>query len=171
MSSKTAEHPPGVPAIWPASRSWSITGRLTLLYTVSTGGMLVLSTGFLYWVLASNPAWEGHQFLADKIHVLRGVLREHPDDRDALEEEVLSEVAAHQYTRYYIRLLHAGGWTLLETPGMAAGLPVGVFPVPTGAQESPGDGMPWRSLTARRTISSLPGQRLVRPAKPNGSCS
>jgi two-component system heavy metal sensor histidine kinase CusS len=49
--------------------------------------MLILSTVFLYWVLASNLAREGHQFLADKIHVLRGILRDRPADRDALEEE------------------------------------------------------------------------------------
>lgn len=111
--------------------------------------MLVLSTGFLYWVLASNLAWEGHQFLADKTHVLRSILREHPHDRDALEEEVQSEVAAHQYIRYYIRILHDGGWTLLETPGMADVLPPGVFPAPTRAQERPGDGMSWRSPDGR----------------------
>src|ERR671931_2118767 len=105
MSSKIAESSPGGQATAPASGAWSITARLTLLYTVSTGGMLLLSTMFLYWVLASNLAWEGHQFLADKTHVLRGILRDHPNDRDALEEEVLSEVAAHQYTRYYIRIL------------------------------------------------------------------
>jgi two-component system heavy metal sensor histidine kinase CusS len=145
MSSKPAEPSLGAQAPWPASGSWSITARLTLLYTVSTGGMLLLSTVFLYWVLASNLAWEGHQFLADKTHVLRGILRDHPDDRDALEEEVFSEVAAHQYTRYYIRILHTDGWTLLETPGMAAVLPAAVFPAPTGVQERPGDGLSWRS--------------------------
>src|SRR5215510_4896772 len=145
MPSKTADPAPGVQAPWPASGSWSITARLTLLYTVSTGGMLLLSTVFLYWVLASNLAWEGHQFLADKTHVLRGIFRDHPNDRDALEEEVLSEVAAHQYTRYYIRILYADGSTVLETPGMAAVLPAAMFPAPTGAQEHLGDGIAWHA--------------------------
>ncbi len=84
MSSKTAEPSPGVQAPWSTSGSWSITARLTLLYTASTIGMLLLSTMFLYWVLASNLAWEGHQFLADKTHVLHGILRDHPHDRDSL---------------------------------------------------------------------------------------
>jgi two-component system, OmpR family, heavy metal sensor histidine kinase CusS len=149
MSSKRGEHiaetqatssPPGV---------WSITGRLTVLYTVSAGGMLLLSTMFLYWVLASNLASESHQFLVDKMHVLRGILRDHPHDQDALEEEVQSEVAAYQYTKYYVRVLGTGGGTLLETAGMADVLPAAVFPTPTGAHERPGDGMPWRSPDGR----------------------
>ncbi len=120
-----------------------------MLYTVSAGGLLLLATMFLYWVLASNLTREDHQFLADKVHVLRGILRDHPQDRDALEEEVQLEVAAHQYTTYYIRILYEGGSTLLETPGMADVLPAAVFPVPTGARARPGDGTQWRSHDGR----------------------
>src|SRR5437660_972647 len=149
MSSKSAESTTETRATWPFSRSWSITGRLTVLYTVSAGGLLLLSTVFLYWVLASNLTREDHQFLADKVHVLRGILRDHPHDRGALEEEVQLEVAAHQYTKYYVRILYAGGSTLLETPGMADVLPAAVFPVPTGARASPGDGTQWRSHDGR----------------------
>ena len=149
MSSKSAEHATGARTTGPRPGVWSITGRLTVLFTVSAGGMLILSTGFLYWVLAINLAWEGHQFLADKMHVLRGILRDHPHDRDALEEEVQSEVAAHQYTKYYMRILDATGGTLLETPGMAEVLPAAVFPAPTGAREGPGDGTHWRSPDGR----------------------
>src|SRR6266446_5532697 len=78
MSSKSAESTTETRATWPFSRSWSITGRLTVLYTVSAGGLLLLATMFLYWVLASNLTREDHQFLADKVHVLRGILRDHP---------------------------------------------------------------------------------------------
>jgi two-component system heavy metal sensor histidine kinase CusS len=145
MSSKSAEPTTGTRAIGRAPGVWSIAGRLTVLYTVSAGGMLILSSVLLYWVLASNLAWEGHQFLVDKMHVLRGIVRDHPHERDALEEEAQTEVAAYQYTKYYIRALDAAGGTLLETPGMAEVLPVAVFPAPTGAHEGPGDGRHWRS--------------------------
>src|SRR5712692_1807578 len=118
MSSKSAEHTTERRTAGPPAHVWSITGRLTLLYTASAGGMLILATVFLYWVLASNLAREGHQFLADKMHVLRSILRDHPHDRDALEEEVQSEVVAYQYIKYYVRVLDAGSSTLLETPGM-----------------------------------------------------
>ncbi len=149
MSSKHAEPTAARRTAGPPARVWSITGRLTVLYTVSAGGMLILSSVFLYWVLANNLTREGHQFLADKMYVLRGILRDHPHERDALEEEVQSEVAAHQYTKYYVRVLEAGGETLLETPGMVDVLPAAVFPTPTRAREHLEDGRHWRSQDGR----------------------
>ena len=149
MSSKRTEHRTTRGKAAPPPRVWSITGRLTVLYTVSAGGMLILSSVLLYWVLASNLTREGHEFLADKIHVVRSLLRDHPLDRDALAEEVQSEVMAHQYTKYYMRILDVEDGRLLETPGMAALLPTAVFPAATGARESLGDGLPWRSQDGR----------------------
>jgi two-component system heavy metal sensor histidine kinase CusS len=111
--------------------------------------MLLLSNVLLYWVLASNLTREDHEFLADKIHVVRSILRDHPEDRDALAEEVQAEVTAHQYTTYYVRVLNAEDGTLLETPGMAALLPTVVFPAPPGARESLGEGLHWRSQDGR----------------------
>jgi two-component system heavy metal sensor histidine kinase CusS len=145
MSSKRVEQTPEQSTAGPPPRVWSITGRLTLLYTVSAGGVLILASVFLYWVLASNLARESHQFLADKMHVLRGILRDHPDDRDALAEEVQAEVAAYQYIKYYVRVLGAESATLLETPGMVDVLPATVFPAPTGARADPGDGTSWHA--------------------------
>ena len=100
MSSKDAERPTGTRAARPTPGVWSITGRLTILYTVSAGGMLLLSSVFLYWVLASNLAWESQQFLEDKIHVVHSILRDRPYDQDLLKSEVQTEVDAHKYTKY-----------------------------------------------------------------------
>jgi two-component system heavy metal sensor histidine kinase CusS len=122
---------------------------LTVLYTASTGGMLILSAVCLYWVLASNLARESQQFLEDKIHVVRSILRDHPYDRDELEDEVQLEVVAHKYTKYYVRILDAGGWTLLETPGMVDVLPATEFPASPGTEVSLGDGTQWRSPDGR----------------------
>src|SRR5208282_506118 len=58
-------------------------------------------------------------FLADKVHVLRTMLRERPDDWDALREEVELESAARRYEQFYIRLLDERSKPLLMTPGMA----------------------------------------------------
>ncbi len=149
MSSKIAKHILGARPACTLPGSWSITGRLTFLYTVSTCGMLVLSTVFLYWVLASSLIQEGVQFLADTTHVLRGIVRDHPNDLEALEEEVQSEVAARQYTKYYVRVLDEQGETLLETLRMADLLPPVVFPTPTGVLESPGEGVKWRAGNGR----------------------
>ena len=61
-------------------------------------------------------------FLADKINVLRTMLRERPADREALEEEVELETAARQYEQFYIRLLDEHDAPVLMTPGMATDL-------------------------------------------------
>jgi two-component system heavy metal sensor histidine kinase CusS len=58
-------------------------------------------------------------FLADKLNVLRTMLRERPDDHDALEEEIELESAARRYQQFYIRLLDQNGTPILTTPGMA----------------------------------------------------
>ena len=58
-------------------------------------------------------------FLADKVNVLRTMLRERPDDWDALREEIELESAARRYQQFYIRLLDERNSPLLTTPGMA----------------------------------------------------
>ena len=149
MSSQSAAHPIETKAAQSMPGVWSITGRLTVLYTASAGGMLILSAVCLYWVLASNLARESQQFLEDKIHVVRSILRDHPYDRDELEDEVQSEVVAHKYTKYYVRVLDAAGVTLLETPGMTDVLPATVFPASARASASLSDGTQWRAPDGR----------------------
>jgi two-component system heavy metal sensor histidine kinase CusS len=116
---------------------------------LSTCGILVLATVFLYWVLVQSLDGEGVQFGADMIHVLRGILRAHPSDLTALEEEVQAEVAARQYIKYYVRVLNAQRETLLETLHMGGRLPPHVFPSPIGPQEQPLDGLKWRAGQGR----------------------
>src|SRR5215831_9337291 len=135
--------------VCPRPDTWSITWRLTWLYMVSACGMLVLATVFLYWVLASSLAQEGMQFLADTIRVLRGIIRDHPNDLGALEDEVQSEVAARQYTKYYVRVLDAQEGTLLETLHMDDLLPPTVFSVTTGVLENLEEGVKWRAGDGR----------------------
>jgi len=46
------------------------------------------------------------------------MLRERPDDEDALREEIELESAARRYQQFYIRLLDEHGTPILTTPGM-----------------------------------------------------
>jgi len=73
----------------------------------------------LYLVLVRELDNSTDFFLADKVHVLRTMLRERPADEDALREEVELESAARQYEQFYIRLLDDRNTQLLITPGMA----------------------------------------------------
>jgi two-component system, OmpR family, heavy metal sensor histidine kinase CusS len=92
--------------------------RLSAAY--SLGGLLLvlLATAGLYVVLRAELDKSTDQFLADKLQVLRTMLRERPDDEDGLREEIELESAARRYQRFYIRLLDEHGLPILTTPGM-----------------------------------------------------
>jgi two-component system heavy metal sensor histidine kinase CusS len=70
-------------------------------------------------VLITNLDRSTNLFLADKVNVLQTMLRERPNDGDALREEIELESAARRYERFYIRLLDDRGNPLMSTPGMA----------------------------------------------------
>ncbi len=120
----------------------SITGRLALLYALSAFGMLLLSTVFLYWVLASDLERNNNELLADEVRILRLILQEHPDDPEALEQEVKLEGADSQFTA---RILDEGSHTLIETPGMNGIITPPLFPNPIGVTEEPREGVRWKS--------------------------
>jgi two-component system heavy metal sensor histidine kinase CusS len=86
-----------------------------------------LATASLYLVLVSELDRSTDLFLADKVNVLRTMLRERPNDVDALREEVELESAARRYEQFYIRLLDQRGNQLMATPGMAEQLDIPQF--------------------------------------------
>ncbi|MBI3811544.1 MAG: heavy metal sensor histidine kinase [Nitrospirae bacterium] len=167
MFLKTAEETKDRRPAWTRPGGWSITGRLTVLYTLSTVGMFLVATGLLYWVLVSDLEKADKQFLNDKIRVLRAILREHPDKAEGLEEEVSSAGA------YDVRVLDQEKRVLIETPGMVYILPVPLFPAPIGPNEMPVAGVKWKSSRGRsyRVVSawaevgrSIQNQRLLQVA-------
>jgi two-component system, OmpR family, heavy metal sensor histidine kinase CusS len=102
------------------SRLWgTLAFRLTAGYAVAGLFLVFFATVSLYLVLVSELDKSTDLFLADKVHVLRTMLRERPDDWDALREEVELESAARRYEQFYIRLLDERNAPLLMTPGMA----------------------------------------------------
>jgi len=82
-------------------------------------GLVVFVSACLYFVLVAELEKSTDLFLADKQHVIRTMLRERPDDWDALREEIELESAARRYQQFYIRLLDERSAPLLTTPGMA----------------------------------------------------
>ena len=102
------------------SRLWgSLSFRLTAWYALAAIALVFLATASLYLVLTTELERSTDLFLADKLHVLRTMLRDRPDDWDALREEVELETAARRYEHFYIRLLNEQNRSLLTTPGMA----------------------------------------------------
>jgi len=90
--------------------------RLTAGYALAGLGLVFLATASLYLVLRAELEKSTDLFLADKLHVVRTLLRERPEDWDALREEIELESAARRYQQFYIRLLDERGTPLLTTP-------------------------------------------------------
>jgi two-component system heavy metal sensor histidine kinase CusS len=149
----------------------SLAARLTAWYAASALTLLIAAVSFLYWALVANLDREDDEFLADKIHVLRTLLRERPAT-DFLREEVEWEPAARRYGQVYVRILDADGRPLLETPGMAEPLPPTAFPaaVPAAADpqagaevDTPGD-RSFRLIAARAVLGGGEGERILQVA-------
>jgi two-component system, OmpR family, heavy metal sensor histidine kinase CusS len=104
----------------PLPRLWgTLAFRLTAGYALAGLFLVFCATASLYFVLESELEKSTDLFLADKVHVLRTMLRERPDDWDALREEIELESAARRYEQFYIRLLDQRNTPLVVTPGMA----------------------------------------------------
>lgn len=93
--------------------------RLTAWYVLAGLGLVVFASACLYFALVAELEKSTDLFLSDKLHVIRTMLRERPDDWDALREEIQLESAARRYEQFYIRLLDERSTPLLTTPGMA----------------------------------------------------
>ncbi|MHB8347050.1 MAG: heavy metal sensor histidine kinase [Acidiferrobacterales bacterium] len=117
-------------------RSWSIAGRLTVLYTALVFVMLVLAMLFLFWSLKTNLEKEDHDSLSDEIAVLRLILKEPRGSRISLAQEVKWEQTTGRSGQFYKRVLSPGGRVIMQTADMRALLPVGVFPRPPSALQA-----------------------------------
>jgi two-component system heavy metal sensor histidine kinase CusS len=108
------------PSLPRLSRLWgTLAFRLMAGYALAGLFLVFSATACLYLVLVSELEKSTDLFLADKLHVVTTMLRERPDDWDALREEVELESAARRYDQFYIRLVDERDTTLLMTPGMA----------------------------------------------------
>lgn len=122
------------------------------------------ATAGLYLVLVKELDRSTDLFLADKLNVLRTMLRERPDDLDGLREEVELESAARQYEHFYIRLLDKQGNPLMATPGMAEQLDLARFVTQTQGSSNHAIGMtgrhgrPFRAIATRLPVGSPPAQ-------------
>jgi two-component system heavy metal sensor histidine kinase CusS len=132
----------------PVSRLWrTLAFRLAAGYTLAGLFLVFFATASLYLVLTKELEKSTDLFLADKVHVLRTMLRERPEDRDALQEEVELESAARQYEQFYIRLLDDRNTPLLTTPGMANQLDLAQLAIQT--RRHPGRTVPIRGRTGK----------------------
>jgi two-component system heavy metal sensor histidine kinase CusS len=144
-----------------ASRFWgTLAFRLTAWYVLAGVALVVFTSASLYFVLVTELKKSTDLFLADKIHVLRTMLRERPDDWDGLREEIELESAARRYQQFYIRLLDERNVPLLTTPGMAEQLDLSQLTAQTQSRPERAESMKGRNgrlffvMSATATVGS-----------------
>jgi len=116
----------------PVARLWrTLAFRLSAAYALAGLFLVFFATASLYIVLVRELEKSTDLFLADKVHVLRTLLRDRPEDADALREEIELESAARQYEQFYIRLLNGRNTPVLTTPGMTEQLDMAQLTVQT----------------------------------------
>ncbi|RSL14674.1 two-component system heavy metal sensor histidine kinase CusS [Edaphobacter aggregans] len=119
-------------------------------------------TASLYIVLRTELDRSTELFLADKLHVLRTMLRERPDDEDGLREEIELESEARRYQQFYIRLLDEHGVPIMTTPGMDEQLDLAELASRTRGRSERSiamagrHGQPLRVTSATVTVGTLP---------------
>jgi two-component system heavy metal sensor histidine kinase CusS len=136
-----------------SKRSWSMVLRLSISYAVVTIALLSLSGGILYWFLRGSLEAEARNTITDKISVMRQILRERPNDREALEEEVQWESTARRQSVYYSRLKQDVGALVIQSPGAETLIP-DLARCPPPATEN-------RPLDETREYHPIPGQTLL----------
>jgi two-component system heavy metal sensor histidine kinase CusS len=137
------------------SRFWgTLAFRLTAGYAFAGLLLLFFATASLYLVLLTELEKSTDLFLADKLHVVRTMLRERPNDLDALREEVELESAARRYEQFYIRLLDERNIPLLTTPGMAEQLDLALLATQTRSRPGRAVAMKGRHGQSLRVTSA-----------------
>jgi two-component system heavy metal sensor histidine kinase CusS len=116
--------------------------------------LVILATVSLYIVLRAELDRSTELFLADKLHVLRSMLRERPDDADGLREEIELESQARRYQQFYIRLLDEHGVPIMTTPGMAEQLDLAELASRTRGRSERSIAMPGRHGQPFRVTSA-----------------
>lgn len=136
--------------------------RLSAAYSLAGLMLVILATASLYIVLRTELDRSTELFLADKLNVLRTMLRERPGDEDALHEEIELESEARRYQQFYIRLLDEQGVPIMTTPGMAEQLDIAELARRTRGRSEHSiamagrHGQPFRVTSATVAVSTAP---------------
>lgn len=100
------------------SQAGSIRTRLTLFYSLTTFILLTVTASFLYGTTVHILYHANHQFLSHEIDILKNLLEKKPQNKLALEQEVIEvpHIETGSVYHYHIRILDAKNNILLQTP-------------------------------------------------------
>lgn len=128
----------------------SITARLTAAIALTTFCLLLLISALLYFSLQRTLDKAGHQFLLDEAATIRNILRNQPNDLDALKQEVVWNPTPNKWRNdraffYYIRILDEQGHLILASPHMTAAMQRAPFPRALDLSRTPKRLSHWKS--------------------------
>lgn len=130
-----------------ASKRWSITRRLTILYTLSALAMVLAVTSAQYVILARSIAQHELLVLVDKVRLMGRMVGKAGSDTKLIEHEVTDEGGVYHPSQQYVfffRVLDDQERIIVETPDMARLIPTTSFPA----------ALPWSEV--RHSVSSQP---------------
>jgi len=107
-------------------------------YAISAFLLLGAASAFLYSGLERSMDRENRDYLRQKMQVLGHILRQQPFNSRGVEQEVWeeAEVSGRSQFPFFLRVLDTQRQVLMESRGMAAKLPVAVFPSSESAESS-----------------------------------
>ncbi len=105
----------------------SITGRLAFLYTLSAIVTLAIGAGYVSWSLRSAIFKAQNDFIDDRLHVYRSILRSQSQNLDVIRKEIEWEGAYAYHPENFIRIIDKNGNVIVETSGMQHILPPDKF--------------------------------------------
>lgn len=126
-------------------KPFSLTGRLTLWFTLSSFFLIAIVTISLYWSLARTLDNEDGRLLADRAQTVIHLIEGDPH-LDSIKERVEKEWTEKRLERVYVKVLSPAGKVLTETPGfenLSEDLFRGILP----------EGFPTREKRPLRAIS------------------
>ena len=95
----------------------SLAGRLTITYAVSTGLLLLVAAGLMYYQLVASLQHENLSYLNEEVREVRADLRQPLATVPAIRREVDNDSPSEgDAFPTYLRVLTADGSTVAQTP-------------------------------------------------------
>lgn len=100
------------------TRQFSITGQLTLFYSIASFLLIAVISLFLYWTITNILYRADHQFMSDEMYIIKNLLEKNPDNAAPLKQEVndIPNSLQSSVYHYYIRVTDSSNKVIAETP-------------------------------------------------------
>jgi len=126
-----------------------MTGKLTLLLTLSFFGLFIVFSQLLYLDLVVNLEREQNSFICDDIAGFQSIMSVYHEDPRFLREVILLEGAGKKYPKYFVRILDGQGTLLVESPRMEETFPFAIFPLPSELSATKTAGLKWKDHSGK----------------------